>query len=419
MDYLKMYMECLQHPVVGQHMDKCFFFWPEEPLIEIDRQQVPLKQASAPFAAMAFVKELHEMVRRNMRKNFIRKEENLTGRFKGRLLMGQHIRKNLLAGRPDRNYCQYGIISEDCRENQILLAALECCARNLSQDERTRENSHLRSMIRVCRTALQGVTLRRHIHERDFAGIRHTGTFVSYKRPHALAKMVLNNQDLDPSYSQNTQANKNETIKVVPFALCTSELFERYTELHLRKLMTEQYGAGAQIRTDNDGNIEGTIPNKKGGEADTTIKVRPDFLISSRKCSWILDSKYKRPNNENNITHHDFRQIALYAAHEGVLKEIHMLKNKDYFQPDIKLSAGLVYPDLTSTKDDSNELSKIFTDDSSGSSLFSIHAYRLKCPSVNEFDDLCSKLASKASGVDEGALAKELLEAVKAARRSA
>jgi len=37
----------------------------------------------------------------------------------------------------------------------------------------------------------------------------------------------------------------------------------------------------------------------------------------------------------------------------------------------------------------------------------------------NEFDDLCSKLASKAGGVDEDALAEELQEAVKAARLSA
>jgi len=37
----------------------------------------------------------------------------------------------------------------------------------------------------------------------------------------------------------------------------------------------------------------------------------------------------------------------------------------------------------------------------------------------NEFDDLCSKLASKAGGADEGALAEELQEAVDAARLSA
>jgi len=37
----------------------------------------------------------------------------------------------------------------------------------------------------------------------------------------------------------------------------------------------------------------------------------------------------------------------------------------------------------------------------------------------NEFDDLCSKLASKAIGVEETALNEDLQEAVKAARLSA
>jgi len=37
----------------------------------------------------------------------------------------------------------------------------------------------------------------------------------------------------------------------------------------------------------------------------------------------------------------------------------------------------------------------------------------------NEFDDLCSKLASKGNGVEEAVLDKELQEAVKAARLSA
>jgi len=36
----------------------------------------------------------------------------------------------------------------------------------------------------------------------------------------------------------------------------------------------------------------------------------------------------------------------------------------------------------------------------------------------NEFDGLCSKLASKANGVEEDILAEELQEAVKAARHT-
>jgi len=330
MNYMAMYLECLQDPVVAPHMDKCFFFWPEKPLIEITES--PLDFDSAPFAAMAFVKELHEMVRRNMRKNFIRKEENLTGRFKGRLLMGQHIRKNLLAGRPDRNYCQYGTISEDCRENQILYAALERCSRKLMADEHVKKNAALMGMIRTCRAALQGVTLRRYIHKRDFSGIRYTGTFVSYKRPHALAKMVLNHQELDPSYHQH-ESNGNDTIKVVPFALCTSELFERYCEVKLRSIPN---------LTTWDGNVN---LGKKH-------PYRPDFLCvkkpnaDAKITPWILDAKYYRCYQEDNreITEENIQQLLKYSQHKPVREKLISLGSNENLN---HLSLAILYPSLS------------------------------------------------------------------------
>ena len=338
MDYLAMYLECLKDPVVGPHMDKCFFFWPKKPLIEIPLKEVPLEQASAPFAAMAFVKELHEMVRRNMRKNFLQKEENLTGRFKGRLLMGQHIRKNLLAGRPDRNYCQYGVISEDCRENQILLAALERCARLLMSDERAKKNAKLMSMVRMCRTALQGVTLRRHIHERDFAGIRYTGTFVHYKRPHALARMILNHKELDPSAkSPDKEGETNKTVKVVPFALCTSELFERYCEVQLRNVPNLKTWAGSE-------NLGREYP------------YRPDFLSaeSITTTHWILDAKYYRSyqKHDRKISEDNIQQLLKYSQHKPVRDKMQSLIQRGDIT-DLRLA--ILYPSLTAAKIESQK----------------------------------------------------------------
>ncbi|MDX8408335.1 MAG: hypothetical protein R8L58_08120 [Mariprofundaceae bacterium] len=353
MDYLQMYLECLQHPDVAPHMDKCFFFWPEKPLIEIKQSEIPLKQAAAPFAALAFVRELHDMVRRNMRKNFIQQEENLTGRFKGRLLMSQHVRKNLLNARPDRNYCQFGVISEDCRENQVLLAALDRCGRKLSQHGTTGKDANILRMIRVCRAALQGVTLRRHIHNRDFAGIRYTGTFIHYKRPHALAKMILNSQELDPR--TKAEGNGDDLVKVVPFALCTSELFERYTELKLRKALGDNAGQlyperdianDLELKDDSERwrGLNGKIGNDRG-----EMRVKPDFLVPAddKRTAWILDSKYKqyrRGDPAPKINHKDFRQIALYASHEGVLEKLGCIRDYNLVST-VKIRGILVYPD--------------------------------------------------------------------------
>jgi len=335
MDYLAMYLECLQHPDVAPHMDKCFFFWPEKPLIEIERSKIPLDKAAAPFAALAFVRELHDMVRRNMRKNFIRQEENLTGRFKGRLLMSQHVRKNLLNGRPDRNYCQYGVISEDCRENQILLAALDRCARKLLQHDTVKKDANILRMIRVCRAALQGVTLRRHIHNRDFAGIRYTGTFIHYKRPHALARLILNSQELDPSVR-----TANETVKVVPFALCTSELFERYCEVQLRKHEPWAVWAGQE----NLGQY---------------YKYRPDFLCAERQEGegssvkyWILDAKYYRSyqNGTGKITEDNVQQLLKYSQHIPIRKKLLELAKEKTDDGDkiknMEPSLAILYPCL-------------------------------------------------------------------------
>ncbi len=389
MDYMTMYVECMRDPQVSQQLDNCFFFWPEKPLIEVSHREIPLQDSGIPFIAISYVKELHKMIRRNMRRNFIRKEDNLTGRMKGKLMPNKHLRRNVFRGRPERNYCQYSVIDEDCIENQILLTALERSARYLMNNKQTRNNKHLRRIIRECRNALSGVTYRPNIHDREFSGIRYTGTFVHYKRPHAFARIVLNQRELDPSYSVRKGKNghsDNDSVKVIPFALCTSELFERYTELKVREVAREiekqKNITDITIRQDNGMNIAGEIPAKFGNSKDQEINVRPDFLLKSEKGSFalILDSKYKAKYKKR-INHRDFRQLTLYASHLGVLNELGLV---DDYILDIEksFSAVLVYPSLEKDNDDLKDfLIKLVEPKNS---VFDFLVYDLKCPTISE-----------------------------------
>ena len=129
MDYLSMYLKCTENSTVAEHLGNVFFCWPEQEPIEVKEAQDFLW-----FIIGIFLQSTHKLCLRHLRKNFIRTDENLIGKTKGRVLFSSHIRENIVKARPDRIYSQFQIISDNCRENQILVAALEKCVQYIARN---------------------------------------------------------------------------------------------------------------------------------------------------------------------------------------------------------------------------------------------------------------------------------------------
>ena len=117
-----MFMECLNHAKISHEISKNRN---GEPIYKIDSDQkaIPLPTSDfeiTPLLIIHFIKVLEKIVKRGLKRDYIRIEENLSSKIKGKIMFSQYLKKNVMQGRNDRVYCRYQDYSVDCLENQIL-----------------------------------------------------------------------------------------------------------------------------------------------------------------------------------------------------------------------------------------------------------------------------------------------------------
>ncbi len=350
MNYIKMFAECVVDPDIGEYIN-CLHFWADEDLINVENDNDFLL-----LTAIAFLRELNTLCTRHLRRHFIRERQNFVGKVKGKILIGENLRQNIIHHRPDRIFCEYQSVSNDILENRILRAALEKAARCIAQHKNNKNDLSMpQEWIRACRAHLNGVSIA-HIKQRDFVAVRSRGVFAPYKRPLHLAKAVLR------QFGFNPQQDIKQT-QTPPFALDSAELFERYAELQLRK----QYPQLTALRGHNI----------KGGEKfdnSFRISVRPDFYIASEgnEQPQIMDAKYKDIKDFYNgkPAREDIYQVVAYSQHQELLNKMGCENNQE-----IKLS--LVYPSLN------EEEVKTWKTTAFSSEL---HIYKIPCPTKPNAD---------------------------------
>lgn len=317
-DYFKMLSECLSHPIVGRHIldDGCFDF-------DIDKKPMPfdqtLKDSIILLLVAQYLKELFWLCKRHLRRGFPRVEHNLTGRCKGQVLIKENIIHNSAHGRFDRLYCQYQVHTMDTLENQILRAALEQSIRVLRTYAGKDSLKALWGWANEPASTLSGVKVRR-IYPSEFHQIRYSGNLKVYKKPHALAKMILRTLGTDPNRPKDL-----DKVELPPYSIDMNELFERYCDVLLRK--------------DYKGNEElwvGYENFKRQGE----WPVRPDYLIKKNKKA-IIDAKYKYywekwGEDWRVYVREDVYQVLAYSRHKEVLKWLWNAKENDGYHAELK-----------------------------------------------------------------------------------
>lgn len=297
-DYAAMYVRCVADPVVSGHLDQTFTVWPE-------REPVPVDEARhdgfARLLVYASLNATAKLCARHLRRGSVRVVENLQGRVKGRVLVGEQVRQNLSRMRPDRTVCSFARFEVGTIENTILRAALEVGASFLGRNPMPSADRAVLPAMAIARAALSGVAVRR-IHARDHLSARTTGTMAVYRTPLRLARAVLDHLGLDPENLHAPAVARDAP----PFALCTYELFERYCEVLLRGRYLKME---ALVRSeDNLGH---------------SFRVRPDYLVQCDGQGWIVDAKYKRKWSWANDVHRaDVNQVVGYSRHRAVLEAL-------------------------------------------------------------------------------------------------
>lgn len=252
-----------------------------ESIFECDPDKPPIEGCTLPDVTLlqiaVYLKELSRFCQRDLRQDFMRTKENLIGRVKGRILIGENIRCNTVMGRADRVVCEYSKMTVDTDANRILKAALSRCYRYLTQAGRSYKQ--LIVWARQCEAALGSVS-NVVVSDSDFRKIKYSGLMQRYRKPHKLAKMILKRLCTD------AQGDLLESQSVtVPFYINMWALFELYVGVILERTGTHfipQKPVPFPFNTDR---------GKSG-----SITIKPDYYAED--AGIVADAKYKKISNE-------------------------------------------------------------------------------------------------------------------------
>lgn len=341
LDYLKMFMECFKHPTVSNEINKDRRKGENKELIykiNLNKKPIPLLKKNfeiTPLLIIHFVKVLEKICicKRGLKKDYIRREENLSSKIKGKIVFANHLKKNTMMGRADRVYCNYQDYSVDCLENQVLKKALVFCQNYLGENLKEEQKNtfiEMNKTISFCKSFFAGVSdLRQAKFLKQF---KVNKLYRDYTEALDLAKIILQR------FGYNVQESikkENETNKTPPFWINMALLFEMYVLAKLK----DKYGS--QIYYQFHGNYGDSdflkIPNDENDENNEKI---------------IIDAKYK-DKYKDGYDIADIRQLSGYARDIKVLEKL-FGKEKEKLQEEEKntvIPCLIIYPNQCEIKE--------------------------------------------------------------------
>ncbi|WP_096200030.1 5-methylcytosine restriction system specificity protein McrC [Bacillus sp. FJAT-45350] len=314
-------------------MNELFYFYENESPIKVDAD---IAKESSILTTTLFLSMLKELCRKPLMGRMIKKEENLVGKVKGKILFNKHIRQNLVKGRNDRIYCKYLHYSEDIVENQFLKAALLKAKRFITQyfnENIESTNTNYNKTIAYCTKVLGHISSTK-ISGSECDNLKFNGCYANYKKVIKLAKMVLNEVSID------TNGKVSITNYIIPYAVSMEKLFEMYVRAYLKKNGFASYKTKDSeplqlFKYDDKKSIfEGT---EKGMADYIGGPIKPDIVVKNIKTDEVIvfDVKYKDFKNKR-YAREDRLQLLAYAlmyncSHIGLI--FPKQNDKEYLVP--------------------------------------------------------------------------------------
>jgi 5-methylcytosine-specific restriction enzyme subunit McrC len=281
-DYLKMLFSALKHPEVAKHTDDLFEIKWDKTLIAITQQQ----DLITPLLVIQYLRLVKEIVRKGLKKSYYKVENNLYAKVKGKVLVSQTIKQNLLKNKSLHTYCSYDEFGLNSLENRLLKKALVFIQRYLPNIKNLQKEKYTTDIFNYINPAFEFVSDEVSLHD-----VKHTNTNVFYKEYEEairLAKLILKR------FGYNITNTQQKTIKTPPFWIDMSKLFE----LYVYGLLKDTYGNNVLYG---------------GKEAKLNFGL-PDYLITKEGVKCIVDAKYKLLyNTKGNYDSDNIRQLSGYA----------------------------------------------------------------------------------------------------------
>jgi 5-methylcytosine-specific restriction enzyme subunit McrC len=306
-DYFAMLNQCLAVDFLYKEIDN---------LVHIDWQatEIPIEQKDdllSPLLIVKFLNVLTSIVRKGLKKSYYQIRQNLNSKIKGKILVGENIKKNVLKNRLTITHCQFEEFGIDTLENRLLKKAFMFAVSYMDNHRKVFNHSfsHAEYLINYCRPAFEMVS--EEVNINDVRSYKSNPFFKEYGKGIHLAKLILKR------YSYSISNISKEKITTPPYWIDMPKLFELYAYYFLKR----------------------KFPNNKEVQYHfSTYGNELDFLVNSGNTKMVVDAKYK-PLYIYGKNHDDIRQVSGYARLEKTYDELGVEKNE-------LIDCLIVYPDM-------------------------------------------------------------------------
>ena len=300
-NYFEMFKTCLEFPETTMYLSNVFDIRIDKPFIHLPDD---ISNTFSILVIYHFMKILSDLVKRPLIKSYVIKNENLKSKIKGKILLGEHFKKNIANNRFNRIVCSFDEYSSDCPANRLLHSAYRICI-NYSKNQNLREITK----YNFIESYFQNIGYIGNSYE--ISKIKVNSLFWEYKEALRIAKIIYKLK----SYNENEE-NPNNFVRIPPYIIDMPKLFELYTLVLLKK---------AKI------NVNYQVHGNYG---------YVDFLDYDHKI--IIDTKYKKIyDEEKKFNIDDIRQVSAYARDKRLLKNLY----KDNTWETTIPKCLIIYPD--------------------------------------------------------------------------
>lgn len=353
-NYIKMLLDAMSDPMIAKECkDLVRIEWEDQP-ITIEQEDDSL----TPFLVVQFLQLLRQIVRKGLKKSYYKVRENLNNRIKGKILVSQQIKQNVLKNRFTKTYCEYQVFGEDNAENQFLKKVFRFVTAyiGIHQSLFFGNETFLNQLINYIRPSfehigdLEGEEVLRHFKYNPF--------FKEYKEAIKIGGYILKRFGYNVS-----RATENQSIETPPFWIDMPRLFELYV---YQKLL--------QANNHDTNKIKYQY---------STYGNAIDILIKDGENSIIIDAKYKL-QYASSLVHQDIRQVAGYARLNKVLKEVGFMDKDDcLIVDDSLLPCLIIYPEMNVDKNPSLVLKSYISNSTKIKDYCKVYKLGIRLPLVD------------------------------------
>lgn len=314
LDYLKMLLQVTNVSESNAELKGLLQIdWEAKP-IEIQQKDDKL----TPFLVVQYLQLVKTIVRKGLKKNYYKVQENLNNRVKGKILVGQHIKQNVFKNRFTNTFCEYQQFGEDHPENRFLKKVLQFASSYIENHKSLFGNKfiELQHTINYCRPAFELIS--NQVNDYELKHFKHNPFYIDYATAIDLGKKILKR------FAYNITQTTTDKVATPPFWIDMPRLFELYVYSKM---------------------IEANPTDRNAIHYQfSTYGNALDILVSKENFQMVIDAKYKL-HYLNGHLHDDIRQVAGYARLNKVREKLNVYD-------DINIDCLIIYPDMEKGFDD-------------------------------------------------------------------